>query len=784
MEQKNLRILIIEDDEVDKRVIIRAFHKSGVAQEHKSVYSLKEAREELKNLDQFDCVFLDYILPDGRGVDLLVEIRAINAIIPVIVVTSQGDEKVAIETMKLGATDYIPKSLFSPEGLSLTVRNAMRHYESEKSKLDNEKQILESERLLKEIQKMAGLGSWQFNMENGEVSWSDETFKIFRRDKKLGVLSYDELISITAEESRDQLVNAVNEAIEKEKPYEFEVHHVLEDGYDLYAIAKGKPWYNEEGKVKGLTGMILDITRLKKNEIELEEARNKAEELANVKQDFLANMSHEIRTPMNAIIGFSDVLTETNLTDDQEDYVNSIRSSAENLLVIINDILDFSKIEAGKFHIESEFFNVQELLKNLEKIFQLKSKEKKIKYIQKSDKTLPAIIKGDGTRLNQILINLLSNAVKFTDQGSVMFFTEVLNANDDQLTLRFTIEDSGIGIPKDFVKSLFDSFSQASNNFSGKHGGTGLGLSIVSKLVNLMDGKIHVESEEGVGSTFMVDLPFLIGDEAEIPITVKDKELNLNQFEGCKILLAEDNVFNQKLALKILRDIHVEDVDVANNGKEALELIQKKDYQLVLMDIRMPEMDGITATNKIRNELKMDIPILAVSAHALKEEVDKCLAAGMNDYVTKPFKKQQLLNSMGKLLFGKPTSQPAISKATSEEKEAELDLSLLRNNCDNDIDFIKEMLGVFLEETPIGIKALKEAIETNNAKQMMDLFHKMKSQHLLVGAKAIFDQLDELETYLIAKKDASERMDQIKNLIDEMEANIKVVELAKENLKE
>ncbi len=399
----------------------------------------------------------------------------------------------------------------------------------------------------------------------------------------------------------------------------------------------------DNGKEKAAVVVMSDVTESKETERELIEAKRLAEESSIAKERFMANMSHEIRTPMNAIIGFTNLIDKTSLNEEQGQYLEFIKTSGENLLVLINDILDYSKIEAGMMQIETVPFKPVELLHSLEIMFSEKAREKKLQFLTKTDKNIPGIVLGDPTRLTQIFINLIGNALKFTKDGSVEVHIDLIAIEGNTARISFSVKDTGIGIPADKQKEVFERFMQASSETTRNYGGTGLGLSIVKRLVDLQKGEISIESVYGKGTTFKVVLPYLISEDKPADSSTQNiAVVEIKKFEKeLKVLLAEDNVMNQILAKKVLTRFGC-DVDIAENGGIALEMARNKKYDLVLMDIQMPIMDGYTAARSIREELKQDLPIIAMTAHIMAGEREKCIGFGMNDYISKPFKVEAL----------------------------------------------------------------------------------------------------------------------------------------------
>lgn len=395
--------------------------------------------------------------------------------------------------------------------------------------------------------------------------------------------------------------------------------------------------------------IVLEQT-VKDRTIQLEAQKERAEQSEKYKEQFLANMSHEIRTPMHAISGMVKILKRNDHLPSQDTYLNAMRASSDNLVVILNDVLDLSKIEAGKLDIESIPISPNSILDNVTQILKFKAEEKGISLNYKIGNNVPDLIMGDPTRLNQILINLIGNAIKFTEKGSVdVMLTRVKDR------LLYTIRDTGIGIQEDKVNTIFEAFEQAKDNISRHYDGTGLGLSISKQLVELQDGKIWVESEEEVGSTFFFDIPLVLAAKDAMKqefITDEILKTMTASLEGIHILIAEDNAFNQMIAQDdlsyLIKNVKI---DVVENGRLAVEKFKTENYDLILMDVQMPEMNGFEASRKIRQIEKMEgrktaIPIIAMTASLLKSEVDNCYQAGMDNYIPKPYQQEELIGPM------------------------------------------------------------------------------------------------------------------------------------------
>ncbi|MGR3811545.1 PAS domain S-box protein [Jiulongibacter sp. NS-SX5] len=498
---------------------------------------------------------------------------------------------------------------------------------------------------------------------------------------------------------------------------------------------------------KYVIGNVTDITDRINLEDNLKSAKRDAEQNARMKEMFLANMSHEIRTPMNAITGFGRLLSETkNLDSEQREYVSSINMASSILLDLINDILDFSKIHSGQIKIEKIPFSLEKQIDHVWKILQPSAERKGLQFKFLIEPDIPDRLMGDPTRISQVLVNLLNNAIKFTEQGHIRLYVEKDERQKDKVTVNFEIQDTGIGIPEDKLENIFDRFIQANSSTTRKYGGTGLGLSITKSLVELQGGEITVNSTENKGSTFKFSLPFDLAEESDSNSNSVETE-DIVFERQLKVLLVEDNIFNQKLAEKVLESKGI-NVDIAENGLLAIERVGMTQYDLVLMDLQMPEMDGYETTMYIRNEMRSTIPIMAMTAHSLVGEKEKCINIGMDDYITKPFEQEELFRKIKNLTVEVP-DEPLLRQ--QDEPEIELDLSYLKSLSDEDKSFEKEILETSLVAIPEELEKLNDAVVKMNAKKVSEIAHKLKSTFMTVGidAKAELDRLeyDNIEVY-------------------------------------
>ena len=516
------------------------------------------------------------------------------------------------------------------------------------------------------------------------------------------------------------------------------------------------------------SAFIRDITEAKKAKQALIEARQKAEASAKAKELFLANMSHEIRTPLNAIYGMSHLLLKTQINDHQQKYLDALKVSTNNLLVIVNDILDISKMASGKLSIENIGFN---LTKQLQFVIQSelpKAQEKEIQLELNIAAEISAILIGDPVRLNQVLFNLVDNALKFTEQGSIKINGQLIASTLKEQEILLTIEDTGIGIDADKINHIFENFSQEDDSITRRFGGTGLGLAISKQLVELMNGRLWVESEKGVGTTFFIQLRCMIGQETDLPETAAN-DLVTYQLQGIKVLLVEDHEINQFLATSILKDLSIE-VYVADNGLEAIEKLKKHDFDLILMDMQMPVMDGLEATRIIRKELKMTLPIIALTANATQGYKEKCLASGMNDFVIKPFDEIDLAKKMSFLLNKKPQTlavpmnkknrpMKMIMEDTNSHSTANValyNLSKLSAKVKGNQQFIQHMIRLFVDRTPNEIAAIKMHFEKGELDRVHAIAHKLKPSFSLLDIYELAEDMCLIEQYAKAETNLEE----------------------------
>ncbi|MGG9970880.1 ATP-binding protein [Ferruginibacter sp. SUN002] len=580
------------------------------------------------------------------------------------------------------------------------------------------------------------------------------------------------------------------------------------DGVLTDVILSGSVYKDVQGKVIGAVFVARDITEIKKIEKELIEARvfaelatliaeeakikaetatHKAEDAVKAKQQFLSNMSHEIRTPMNAIIGFTKVVLKTELSAKQKEYLMAIKMSGDALIVLINDILDLAKVDAGKMVFEQTPFKMSLSIAAMLHLFETKIQEKNLELIKVYDKNIPEVLVGDPVRLHQIILNLISNAVKFTNKGKITVSVKLLNEDDAKATIEFSVSDTGIGITENKIEKIFENFQQASSGTSRLYGGTGLGLAIVKQLVEPQGGTIYVKSKIDEGSTFSFTLDFLKTDEKpelEIEIVELDSEI-----KNIKVLVVEDIALNQLLMKTLLDDFGFER-DIASNGKIAIEKLKEKSYDIILMDLQMPEMNGFEATEYIRETLKSKIPIIALTADVTTVDLAKCKEVGMNDYIAKPVDERLLYSKIIGLVKKTPTQNKQPEKADELiEKQKCIDLAYLMHRTKSDPALMMEMIALYLEQTPPLITTIKQSVETKDWSMLHSAVHKMIPSFSIMGINEDFEnmakkiqeyassqlQTDEILTMVLqienvcvqACIELTEEFNRIKNLINE-----------------
>ena len=551
------------------------------------------------------------------------------------------------KTMVLNARRILQK--MNHEELILLAISDVTEQANAKIKIEESQQQLRKTKEHFEIATTAAeVGIWSLDIANQTLEWSSLHKKMWGYTNLEKKLTYEEWHKLIVEEDKETAFAEVEKALKTKTLYEVSYRIKRADNGNIRWIkSTGQYFYNDAGEPITLTGVSIDITAQKLFENELMDAKIAAEHATLSKQQFLSNMSHEIRTPLNSILGFTNVLLKTELGNEQEEYVQAIKTSGKSLNLLINDILDLAKVDAGRMTFEKKPFEIRESLNTILHSFNLKVKQKNLDLVNEYDSKIPSMLLGDSLRLNQIILNLISNAVKFTHKGTVLLSVKLLNEDKENVTIEFAVTDSGIGIAADKITSIFNVFEQAECSTANCYGGTGLGLAIVKQLIEAQGGSISLRSELSKGSTFSFTLPFgktNVKPEEETEILQQDSEI-----KNLRILVAEDVALNQLLIKIILSDFGFEH-EIVENGKIAIEKLKTNTYDIILMDLQMPEMNGFEATDYIRKTMKSQIPIIALTADVTKADVSKCKEFGLDDYIPKPINENLLYSKIVELV--------------------------------------------------------------------------------------------------------------------------------------
>jgi PAS domain S-box-containing protein len=526
----------------------------------------------------------------------------------------------------------------------------------------------------------------------------------------------------------------------------YELRVIDKEGNEKYWIVSGAPTYDDAGNLNGSVGIHLDITEHKRLESELIKAREMAEASARVKEDFLVNMSHEIRTPMHVITGMAELLSKTELQKQQNFYLGNIRHAAETMLALMNDILDLSKMEAGKLSLENIPFEVAAVLKRMMQVMQQSAEAKGLDLLLEfHGEGIAPFLLGDPHRLNQILYNLLSNAVKFTSAGKITVECRLEKESDEEQLLFFRVTDTGAGMDKAFLSRLFEKFSQEHGSTSRTAGGTGLGMNICKELIDLMGGEIDVKSRKNHGTEVSFFIPFRKSEEQK-PADSFPFPRAREVFEGLRVLITDDNEMNRLVATTLLSR-HGAIVTEAENGEDAIEKFRDCRPDLILMDIRMPVMDGMEACRNIRKLPGGSLPVVALTAHAMKSEIDRFFEAGMNAYLPKPFSEEQLIAVVNSCMDKKADSSVPLQtqEIAMPEPEKLWSPEKLRQLARGNEEFVKKMIFIFLEQTPPRLREIKIAADNAEWKKVSDIAHKMKPGLDSLGIESVKEIIRNLE---------------------------------------
>ena len=547
-------------------------------------------------------------------------------------------------------------------------------------------------------------------------------------------------------------------------------------------LCNGSVYKDDKGNILGVVIVARDVTEQKRIATELiearvfaelateiaEEAKKNAESATIVaenavkaKQQFLSNMSHEIRTPMNAIIGFTKVVLKTDLTAKQKEYINAIKMSGDSLIVLINDILDLAKVDAGKMTFEKIPFKMKSSISAMLHLFETKIQEKNLRLIKQYDSKIPNVLVGDPVRLHQIILNLVSNAVKFTSKGNITVSVHLIHEDEDKVIIEFAVTDTGIGIPEEKIGKIFENFQQASSGTSRLYGGTGLGLAIVKQLIEPQGGTIRVKSILNEGSTFSFTLSF---QKTNADAELENELIELDtEIKNIKVLVVEDIAINQLLMKTLLDDFGFER-DIAENGKIAIEKLKENHYDIILMDLQMPEMNGFETTEYIRKKMNSKIPIIALTADVTTVDLAKCKSVGMNDYLAKPVDERLLYSKIVGILK-KPKLEKltvklndGLKKSNTKEKKIKcIDLIYLNQRTKSNPALMMEMITLYLEQTPSLINTIKQSLQAKNWKLLGAAVHKMIPSFAIMGINSDFENMaKKIQDFAISQEQSEE----------------------------
>lgn len=765
-----LNIQIIEDNEQDIALLVNALMQSGFEFNLTVSRTIEEAIT-LNSRNNYDCIFLDYYFPERNGSDFLRYYNDRKNTGNVIMVTSQEDVHMAVECMKLGASDFLTKTQITPASIGKSLRYILKLKEARETAERAEAALLESELKLKNIIARSPIILFNINA-SGEITLfkgKAATNISIKPESVVGknLREFSHELPIRIEDFSKACMGQVTNFKTEVTGHYFDVSYI--------------PIRNEYKEITGMMGVAIEITSFIRNEEELKNTIEVKVASAKVKEQFLANISHEIRTPIHGIISLTQFVLNTQLNPEQQRYMELIRKSADTLLVIVNDILDISKIDSGKMIFEETPFHLKDTIQTAVAAFIPKTMEKNIQLKTNLNQSLPEHLSGDPVRLTQIINNLLGNAVKFTEQGFVSIGARIKEQNAEQAVIEFCIQDSGIGIPASKIPTIFESFTQAGDDITRKYGGTGLGLTITKQLIERQNGTLEVQSIAGSGTTFTFSIPYKHSDgHAATAAGIAHEKMQINP--KLKILVAEDHDINRFIIERMFKDWNC-NPDFATTGAEAVAAAAHNIYDVILMDVEMPDMNGYCATELIRNTLPEPnnrAAIIAMTGHAMPGEKERCLLAGMNDYLSKPFKPESLFKKIAELTNTNEQKSTGNQPGTTNDNPSEttkpatgetpgipiIELSFLRSISENNEQFYREFIQMFLANTPKSMEEIETALHTKDWEKIRMSAHKIKPSFNYVGMKEQNMQAAKIEE--LAKK--KESLDTITALLQNMKA--------------
>jgi signal transduction histidine kinase/CheY-like chemotaxis protein len=798
--EENLHILLIEDNSAEAFLLQESLAQVDNPPDVIHAEKLDEALAYLKE-KKIDAILLDLALPDSEGLETLERTNAEAGYLPIIILTGLQDEAVAIDAVRKGAQDYLLKGQTGARQLVQTIQRAIERKRLERAlSLSAQRNLLLAEISTKVMAQTDLEGLLTIVVEGARkltsariscsgAGYEDGKFRCSKYSQAEGIPDSAFRETCQNESAYLDLVNQ-NESIrltDRElhrhaKWWGFPEHETILRGFmgarlvDVRGRTAGSIMVSDkEGSEEfaeadeTLLRQLALITSLALQHID---ARTAAEAASIAKSQFLANMSHELRTPMNAILGMTDLALVEELPPMVRDYLQTARDSAGVLLEILNEILDLSRIEAGHFELESTAFSLHKVVEQVIKTLRARAREKGLALIYNLPPHVPDLLIGDPLRFRQILMNLVDNAIKFTHIGKIAVKAEVREHTQETVRLEFAVSDTGIGILPEDRERIFSPFTQADASTTRNYGGTGLGLTISRKFVELMNGQIWVESHPNQGSTFYFTVTLKLPQKASTGRGEAGYPLHrAGRRQALQVLLAEDTPTNQKLAERLLtRRGHI--VEIARNGQQALELVEQRDYDVVLMDVQMPVMDGIQSTMAIRalpNPVKARLPIIAMTAHALREDAERCLAAGMDAYVSKPIQAEEfieLVELLGESENGVKThveetdaadeapedtssgllGSASIENISQEDSTPDFDFAEAVKKCFGKYEFFIDMANGFLGDADDSLRAMKAAGQNGGMDEVRNVAHQLKNTVIYLGSQSTTNAIVNVES--------------------------------------
>ncbi|MFV8342985.1 response regulator [Flavobacterium sp. XS2P39] len=728
-----------------------------------------EALKILLHQQDFAIILIDVQMPLMDGFETVELIRQIEKLkhVPIIFLTASMDNSMQVfKGYQAGAVDYMTKPL-SPEILKAKVSIFVDLHKKNNELLVQAEQLkrlntdLTAQKLLSEYSLSLIEAShdplFAISPKGKITDMNNASVKVtgVSREKLIGTDFFDYFTE--PQKAREVYQKVFEKGSITDSP--LILRH--KQGKLIDVLFNGSVYKDDKENVLGVAIVARDVTDQKRIATELiearvfaelateiaEEAKIKAENATFIaenavkaKQQFLSNMSHEIRTPMNAIIGFTKVVLKTDLTSKQKEYLNAIKTSGDALIVLINDILDLAKVDAGKMTFEKTPFKMKSSISAMLHLFETKIQEKNLQLIKEYDSKIPDVLVGDPARLHQVILNLVSNALKFTTKGKITISVDLMHEDDDAVILQFAVTDTGIGISEEKIGTIFENFQQATSGTSRLYGGTGLGLAIVKQLIEPQGGSIRVKSAINEGSTFSFTLPFQ-KTNADAALENELTEID-SDMKNISILVVEDIALNQLLIKTLLDDFGFA-CDISENGKIAIEKLKEKHYDIILMDLQMPEMNGFEATEYIRNTLNSSIPIIAITADVTTVDVDKCKSVGMNDYIAKPVDERVLYSKIVGLIkkYKLNTKEESKNNSIPVEKIKYIDLDYLNHRTKSNPTLIMEMISLYLAQTPELINTIKQSLEQENWQLLAAAAHKMIPSFSIMGINSDFENM-------------------------------------------